>query len=169
MIDDKPDGERAFEAENVKRLCRWISRRYVRAAFPNEFNIRVKSSLDALAKRKKDLDKQRDLFTGIYLRVSERELESDEDYEVLIWAVMRPQIYDDPNQNRAAQEMLIQIEACLADCPGVEILECEVKSEQEITLDHLHEWKRWDFDVLSLRPKTKNAPLPSVDDVPPDL
>ena len=81
LTDYNPDDARAFEAENIKRICRWIARRYVRAAFPNAFNDRVKSALDALTDRKTELNKQSDLFTGIYLRVGEAELRPDEDYE----------------------------------------------------------------------------------------
>lgn len=169
LLDEKPDNSRAFEAENVRRLCRWVSRRYIRAAFPDAFNSRVKSVLDGLTEPKTDLSKQSDLITGVYLRVSERELEPDEDYEIMIWAVMRPHIYDDPEKNSAGQRLLNLIEAELSSCPGIEILECELKSEQDMTLDHLHEWKRWDFDVLSLRPRTKSGPLPPVDDVPQDF
>ncbi|MDA1014343.1 MAG: hypothetical protein O3A00_07805 [Planctomycetota bacterium] len=169
LTDTQPDESRAFDAENVKRIRHWISRRYVRASFPGSFNDRVKSSLDALAKRKTELDMQRGLFTGIYVRVSEAELEPDGDYEVLVWAAMRPHIHDDPATNAKAQELLDLIEAELGSCSGIEVMECELKSEQEITLDHLHDWKRRDFDVLSLRPITKNAPLPPVDDLPPDL
>ncbi len=165
LTDHRPDDSRAFEAENVRRLCRWVSRRYVRAAFPNEFNKRVKSALDALTDRRTELNRKSDLFTGVYVRVSETELEPAEDYEVLIWAALRPHDFDAPEKKTAAQELLDLIEAQLGSCPGIEILECELKSEQDITIDHLHEWKRWDFDVLSLRPKKKNDPLPPVEEL----
>jgi hypothetical protein len=169
LQNQKPDHDREFNKENVKRICHWISRRYVRAAFPDAFNDRVKPSLDSLTDKKSQLNKMSDLLTGVYIRVSEAELEIDEDYEVIIWASMRPQDYEDYDRNTEAQELLGLLESTLGSCRGIEIVECELKSEQEITLDHLRTWKRWDFDVLSLRPKKKSDPLPPVDNLPPEL
>jgi hypothetical protein len=169
LSDAKPDQRREFDRENVKRICHWISRRYVRAAFPDAFNDRVKSALDSLTDRKGQLSKQSDLLTGVYVRVAEEELETDNSYEMIIWAAMRPRDFEEPQKNAAAQQLLDLLEATLGSCTGIDIVECLLKSEQDITLDHLHEWKRWDFDVLSLRPKRKNDSLPRVDDLPPEL
>ena len=81
---------------------------------------------------------------------------------------MRPHDYDNPEKGAAALKLLKLVEAALGSCSGIDIKECELKSEQDITLDHLHEWKRWDFDVLSLRPKRKNDLIPPVAELPPD-
>ena len=167
LDDSRPDQNRSFSRENIKRICHWISRRYVRAAFPDEFNLRVKSALDALTEKKSDLSKQGDLLTGVYIRVSEKELDPGEDYRVIIWAAIRPADYGDQQKNKEAQKLVDLLEATLGDCSGIDIEECILKSEQDISLDHLHSWKRWDFDVLSLRPKSKAGPLPAVDNLPP--
>jgi hypothetical protein len=169
LVDSEPDQARELDKEHVKRICHWVARRYVRAAFPDTFNNRVKPALDSLAKhRSNPFSKQSDLMTGVYVRVTESELEAHEDYEVIIWAAMRPRDFDDEEKRQTAQESLDELEATLGSCGGIEIVECLLKSEQDITLDHLHSWKRWDFDVLSLRPKKKNDPLPPVDDLPPN-
>lgn len=169
LTDHEPDDTRTFEPENVKRIRHWIARRYVRASFPSEFNDRVNPAIKSLTARKSNLNKQSDLLTGIYLRVSEGELLPDEDYVILIHAAMRSDHFEDPEKNAAAQQLLDLIEAELGSCPGIEIKECELKSERDITLDLLHTWKRWDFDVLSLRPKRPSDPLPSVDEMPPEM
>jgi len=168
LEDSCPDQVRGLSQENIKRICHWISRRYVRAAFPDEFNRRVKSSLDSLTEKKSDLNQRGDLLTGVYMLLSEKELDQDEDYRVKIWVAIRPSAYEDHQKNKEAQELVGLLEATLAECSGVDIEECVLKSEQDITLDHLHIWKRWDFDVLSLRPKNKTAKLPPVDDLSPN-
>lgn len=169
LEDSCPDQDRAISRECVKRLCHWVSRRYVRAAFPDEFNRRVKPALDKLMEKKSNLSRSSDLLTGVYMLVSDRELERDETYRVKIWAAIRPSAYEDLKQNEAAQELVDLLEATLSSCSGIEVEECALKSEQDITLDHLHALKRWDFDILSLRPKNKSDKLPSVEDLPPTV
>lgn len=170
LEDSCPDHDRAISRESVKRLCHWVSRRYVRAAFPDEFNRRAKSALDQLTEKKSDLNRGNDLLTGVYmLLVSERELEQGETYRVKIWAAMRPSEYEDQQKNNEAQKLVDLLETALSSCSGIDIEECVLKSEQDITLDHLHIWKRWDFDILSLRPKKKSDKLPSVEDLPPTI
>ena len=166
LIDYKPDQDRIFDPENIRRLCRWIARRYVRAAFPDEFNNRVKGSLDALTKRKSELNKNSELLSGIYMRVPDGELPPGKDYEIIVWGAMRTVDFENPEKATRAQQLLNLVEATLGSCDGIDIKESELKSEQDITIDHLREWKRWDFDVLSLRPKRKNDPLPPVDEMP---
>lgn len=168
LEDFTPDDTRQFSRENVRRICLWVSRRYVRAAFPDEFNNRIKEAMDALTKRNTVLDKQSVLLTGVYIRVSEEELAEDEEYRVVVWATMRTAEYEDPKKVDEAQKLVDLLEATLGSCKGIDIAECVLKSEQDLTLDHLHSWKRWDFDVLSWRPKSKNGPWPSVDEVPPN-
>ena len=166
LTQGKPDSEREIDPENVRRVCRWISRRYVRAAFPDQFNERAKAVLDRLAERKSDLDKHGELLTGVYIWVEDVELPIESPYTIIVWAAVRPRSFDDPDQRREAQKLLDQLEQSLAGCQGIEISECILKSEQEITLDHLRFMKRWDFDVLSLRPRRKNDPLPPVTEIP---
>lgn len=169
LIDRKPELSRTFDRENVRRICHWISRRYVRAAFPDAFNDRVRPELNPLKDKKNSvLYKQSDLLTGIYMLVTEAELGPDEDYKVVVWGTMRVQDFEDKERHQVAQQILDLLESKLGRCQGIEIEDCQLKSEQDVTLDHLHTWKRWDFDVLSLRPKRKNAPLPAVDNLPPD-
>lgn len=168
LSDFRPDANRAIDRENVRRICLWVARRYVRAAFPDAFNERVESAVDSLTKKSSELYKQSDLLSGIYLLVTEAELGPDEDYKVVVWGTMRVQDFEKPDRREVAQRILDLLESSLGSCDGIEIDECELVSEQDLTIDHLRLWKRWDFDVLSLRPKRKNDPLPSVEDLPPD-
>lgn len=168
LADCRPDPTRTFDRENVSRVCRWITRRYVRAAFPDAFNERAKRALESLTKKTSELSKEGDLLTGIYMLVTEAELRPDEDYRVAVWGTMRVQDFEHPGRHQVAQKILNLLESTLGVCQGIEFVDCQLKSEQDVTLDHLHTWKRWDFDVLSLRPKHKNDALPAVKNLPPD-
>ncbi len=168
LTDCKPDPSRTFDRENVRRVCLWIARRYVRAAFPDAFNERAKPTLDSLKKKSSDLYKQSDLLTGIYMLLTEAELGPDEDYKVVVCGTMRVHDFEDPERRQVAQLILDLLESTLGLCQGIEIEDCQLKSEQDMTLDHLRTWKRWDFDVLSLGPKRTNDPLPAVENLPPD-
>ncbi len=81
---------------------------------------------------------------------------------------MRPAEYSHQQKHTEAQKLVDLLETALGSCSGIDIEECTLKSEQDITLDHLHKWKRWDFDILSLRPKNKSDKLPPVEDLPPN-
>jgi len=162
-----PDPHRSFAAENIRRLIHWIARRYVRAAFPDEFNNRIQSSLQKLARKKSSsLVKYSDLLTGIYLYVPEGELEPEEVYEIVLWGVVRPNVIKDQVLASHAQELVDELEALFFECDGIDVSASYLKSEQDVTLDHLHKWKRWDFDSLSLKPKQKGKPVPPIDEIP---
>ena len=169
LVDENPDRARTFHRENVRRVCLWVSRRYVRAAFPDEFNFRTKDVLGSLKKKNSSLYKQSHLLTGIYTLVTEDELGPEDEYDVSIWGTMRIRDFSDPEIRRVAQEIIDDLMQALDGCPGIDVVDCQLKSEQDVSLDHLHMWKRWDFDELSLRPKNKAAQVPPVQDLPPDL
>ncbi len=166
LVSHRPSSDLSLAPENARRICHLIAQRYVRAAFPDAFNNRVKKSLDSQRTRKSGaLYKNSDLLTGIYMRVSEEELPDEQPYKVFIWGAMLVIDFENESSRRKAQLSLNELEAVLGTCDGIEIVECLLKSEQDITIDHLHQWKRWDFDLLSLKPKRKNDPIPEVSDI----
>lgn len=169
LANAQPDTTRVISEENVKRLCLWVSRRYVRAAFPNNFNARIKRKMDELAKKQSFLDTNRDLLTAVYMRVPDNECAVDETYEIFVWGTMKIDDYQDASKREIGQRVMDLIEATLDECGGIEINECLLKSEQDVSLDHLRTWKRWDYDVLSLKPKTKDGKWPSVSELPPNF
>lgn len=159
LADSSPDLARTLDPENIKRLCRWISQRYVRAAFPDEFNRRIKQTLDKLEDKK--LKKKGDVLSGIYMLLdSDDELTKGEKYGIIVWATMKSGDYEDSEKRRTAQELVDAIEAALSGCDGIEIKDVHLKSEQQVTLDDLRLLKRWDYDSLSLRRE-------SVEELPP--
>jgi hypothetical protein len=142
-----------------RQLRRWLAGRYVRAAFPDEFNERVRPAADKIHKQaaKKGAD-----LTALFLYVRDEELESGTDYEIELIATMSTDSFNEPEARQVCQQLLNKIETELDKCAGIRVMESELRSEAEISLDDLALLKRWDWEYLSLRndPPEPAAPHP---------
>lgn len=127
----------------------WISKRYIRPAFPDEFNIRLNQETRAIRKYFK---RYGHLFERIYIACNPQleELPGDEDYKLTVWLVLEDKDAG-PSDVLKAQELVVQLEQILNGCRGIEVLECLAVQESEITLAHLRVLSLWDFDDLTYR------------------
>ena len=144
----KPDATRVFEKETLLRIAFWLSRRYSRPSFPDAFNERTRQAVDSMLKQ---LKKNGDSVTGVYLTVIDEELPSGQDYEIVIRATMTVDHFQDKQLRLRAMELLNKLEAALGECDGIEVKESHLVSEAEVSIDDLRGLKRWDFDSISLR------------------
>ena len=159
LAEYAPDPERNITIENTRCICRWISQRYVRPAFPDAFNERVEGAIPAL---RRCLKKKGKLLTGILIWVDESELGSEEKYRVIIWATMKVEKWNDPAIRATARGLVNQICAQIRECEGIDVTECELKSEQDVSINHMRQFKRWDFDDLTIRGDGLDELLPDV-------
>ncbi|EAQ82794.1 hypothetical protein DSM3645_10352 [Blastopirellula marina DSM 3645] len=91
--------------------------------------------------------------------VVDDELEEDETYKIIVYAVMHDDEYASSSSRKAAQLLVDQVESRLSGCEGVTVEIACLKPEAEITLSDLRLLKRWDFDYLSLRdPDSEDLP-----------
>jgi len=144
-------------AETVERFRSWFAKRYVRRGFADTFNERTRK---AVSKLRKKFKKTGHLVSGVYLLVADDELEGD--YEVIVWVAMRTADYDNSSKRKDANVLMGTIEAELDGCDGVTVLDSELRSEAEISLDDLRLMKRWDFDDLTLRDEPQDTIPPQV-------
>ncbi len=144
-------------AETVERFRSWFAKRYVRRGFADTFNERTRK---AVSKLRKKFKKTGHLVSGVYLLVADDELEGD--YEVIVWVAMRTADYDNSSKRKDANVLMGTIEAELDGCDGVTIVNSELRSETEISLDDLRRMKRWDFDDLTLRDEPQDTIPPEV-------
>lgn len=130
-------------------IADWISKRYIRPAFPDEFNIRLKREERAI---RRYLKKYGQVFERIYIVCDPlfEELPGDKDYKLTVWLVLEDKDADSGDVLQA-QELVLQLEQILDGCRGIEVLECLAVRESEITLAHLRILSLWDFDDLSYR------------------
>ena len=151
----------AFETERSQELVCWIALRYNRRAFADEFNDRIKPGARKLRGK---LKSKGDVISGMYLVVSDEELDSSEEYEVIFWASMREQDFENPDKRKKAMKLLGTIESEIDGCEGISIEEAELKSESEISISDIRLMKRWDiYNDLTLRDEGQDAipPTPS--------
>jgi hypothetical protein len=112
----------------------------VRAAFPDAFNDRAKTSLDKLTDRGSSVAKSEDLISGVYFLMTDQELPDNQAYEVTMYATVPVTMFDNPENRAAAQKVFDTIETALDSCEGIEIVESELVSEQDFTLDQINKF-----------------------------
>ena len=138
--------------DNTKILKKWLGSRYTRAAFPDEFNKRLKN-----AKVEKITEKGiSSKVSHIFFEVEDRELPSEEIYQLNVMVVVDNS--DEVNKNDiedAYFEVFEHIE-------GIET-NLRVVSENEVTLKDLQNYKRWDKDSISFSKKNQSLPIEEID------
>ena len=150
-----PDKERRLVAE-------WLAKRYIRAAFPTEFDRRWRSKLKDWQKL---LRKHSEWMQGVYLRLDTLgELPTNTPYRChLIVAVPHSKRGRGDSARRQVeieeevQAFWDQFESCI-ECTGVDVL-----GTDEITLADIEPYQRFDVDWVSFEDET--AMTPSVVDM----
>ena len=138
--------------DNTKILKKWLGSRYTRAAFPDEFNKRLKN-----AKVEKITEKGiSSKVSHIFFEVEDRELPSEEIYQLNVMVVVDNS--DEVNKNDiedAYFEVFEHIE-------GIET-NLRVVTEDEVTLKEIQNYKRWRKDSISFSKKNQSLPIEEID------
>ena len=148
LLDSEPDAALALPSDDMRRVALWLARRYRRPAFPDTF---VERTREATAKIRKPLKSQGDLLTAVFLFGVDEELPSETPYEIIMYGSMRAEDWSDPNARACAQTLLDEIEGAFGESHGVDVRECLLRSEADISLDDIRLLKRWNFDDLTIR------------------
>jgi hypothetical protein len=158
LFAEQMPSPKKLDVELISRLTRWVAKRYVRAAFPDEFVERTRAVVGRIRKKAK---RDGGLITGIYLLVSDEELGKDADYEIIVFATMLDEMYDDSEARKVAAKLMSELDDAFDNCAGVQLLKSELRKESQLTLTELRYMKRWDFDDLTLRGESQaSIPMP---------
>jgi len=128
----------------------WFAKRYIRNAFPTEFNKRANSALKELQKRLKgNLDT--DDLLGVYMDIDpyDQELEEvDEVYEVeVVFLVKEPGRTSEP-----LNEIKEKFNKTLSECNGILVSGVSIRSETDMLLSEYRRVVRIDdYDFISFR------------------
>jgi hypothetical protein len=126
----------------------WLSRKYIREAFPDEFNRRSRQVEDDL---KQLLRTGAGEINSIYLALDDVELDRTQDYIVVMRAVLLVQDYGVEARRTQAQVTLGKLAAAMSSCDGIDVVDFDLVSERDVSLDDVRVMKRWSpFDSLSL-------------------
>ena len=145
--DFPPCSRLQLSADEIRGLMQWIIYRYIRPAFPDAFVGRYHDKRNALKKLLKREGTQ--YLTGIYLNITDEELPPDIPYEVDLLGAISKENYRDEAKRAIANKHLLDIEAILGECEGIEV-SSECLSEEEISLDMMRYFRRFtEYDYLS--------------------
>ena len=148
----KPSEVHVLQPSALHLLREWVAKRYIRPAFPDEFNARIRNDPTGKALRRL-LELQGHLFQDLYLFCdpADQELPLGQLYKIIVWPVMSSLDYEDEMLRQQARDASSQIEAILSNCTDIDVIECELRHEGQISLDDLRYFKAWDFDHLTQR------------------
>lgn len=126
----------------------WLTKRYDRAALPDEFNRRTNAASSLIRKK---LRKHGERVTAIFLTLdSENELPVGMTYSVFVTVLAQPEMLD----RFAADltDLTDSIGAELGWVPGIAVIDCLLVSEDEFTFSDIKRSIEWDiWDDLSYR------------------
>lgn len=142
--------EKQLSPESIGRIRLWISNRYVRAAFPNAFNLRLAESQKKLFKKLKK-NKDQTHIDSVYVLVSDDEKFQGEEYKIKIACIVSAKHFGEVEYRAKSQKVADMIEASFAIEGSVDVLQCDLLPTSQFTLEQLNCYKRWDFDEISLR------------------
>lgn len=147
LLGNSPSQDR-LDPDVIEQLVAWVAKRYVRSAFADAFNDRIRAAESSL---RKTLKRDGGLVTGIYFGVEGHELPEGQDYRVAIRVTMAPDEFDDSTQRKRAQDLRVKIANAIDECDGIEVIGSDLVSESRFTLTDLRHTRRWDLDTLTLR------------------
>ena len=152
---------RALEPRTSRHISEWLAKRYIRAAFPSEFDLRWRGD------RSKNLKAWMALLTkhsrwiqGVYLRLSTMgELGFDRPYRCHLLLVMPASLRAEEDWEAERQTIEQEIDAFWSRFrPDILYDGCEVLGTDEITLADIARYQRFDADWVSFADDSDTTP-----------
>ena len=137
-----------LQDETCKMISLWLSRRYVRTAFPDSFDKRWKARIKPIEKIIKKLKLVKDIYIKI---VPFEELDETEKYDIEITLLMDHDCFSDPEIYAEYETYRQSLDDQFSNCDGINLRALDLRSDAEISLRELEELSRWDYSYLSFR------------------
>ncbi len=135
--------------QDLKVILTWLSRRYTRTAFPEEFVKRCKTREKQLSK---NFSRLNPLVSDVYIRLgSFEELEEDRDYIIDVMLLMKAADFDDNEKRSRCEQVKKSLEDQINNCPGVVVDSISIESSADLTIEELNGYRLWDYSYLSFR------------------
>jgi hypothetical protein len=126
----------------------WLASRYSRPAFADEFNRRTANSSKQIQRILKSSGGK---VSGIYVGTTLAELAAGEDYDLVVAIAMRGEDFERPVDWATVSQAVDAIGDALRHATGINLVDCLLVSESEMTLEALRVYARWDYDSLSYK------------------
>jgi len=146
----EPDARAKLSNDNVGMLSDWVARRYVRASFPDEFQRRL-GSRKPWARLKSLLAEEGTLVTGVFVRLhTQSELPASEAYRLIVRVTVEGSTFEDEDiRFQLRDDFLERLVDLLEEFDGIKVVEYQLVSEADFSLEDLKNTQRLDFDYLS--------------------
>jgi hypothetical protein len=138
----------ALDEAERRLLASWLSSRYARPTFADEFNLRMESATKNIAKIMKAAGAH---MSGIYVGTTLGELDAGTPYSVTVIVTMLTDDFEDSGSFATVSQACDQIDVAIRQSKGIDLLSLELVSEDDMSLDSLRRFARWDYDDLSFR------------------
>jgi hypothetical protein len=155
LADRVPDQTVAEDDRRV--LAAWLASRYARPAFADEFNRRL---LPATRRLEKILKTAGSRISAIYVATTLSELELGVDYEVRMVFTMLSDDFANGRLFTDVSEAVDEISSAISALEGLDLVSIRVMSEEDVSIDALRTYARWDYDSLSFK-EGESAVLPA--------
>lgn len=132
----------------LKSLLAWRAARYLRTAFPDAFENRLKSVFKDF---KNLVEGVHGHLISLYIQVNPfSPLDDDDPYEVDLLLVIRRSSHDDKETRDSLRASGGQLEKLINSADGLVCTSCKVRAPHEVTLEELDGYLRWErYDYLS--------------------
>jgi len=152
LVTQIRDPDSYLQREPLNTVLRWLSRRYIRAAFPGTFNTRLESRDKQLIR----WEKKADSISIILVRLDTyEELDDDQHYsvDIVLGTAADPESLE-------CQKLEEDFETAFS-ADTIDVSSIRTLAEDDITYRMLKEYRRWDRDYRSL-PEDDDKALPDV-------
>ena len=142
---------------DIKHIVNWISRRYSRAAFPDEFNNRLKVSNQQIDKTTKN--PLMNNVSLIFVDISNEELKTEDEYEITMIIGV---------QHGLNLKIMSQVEDLFFDTFNIAGIKADVEvyDEYDITYEVISTYKRFNWDFRSYQENLDVAvPVDGIDTI----
>ena len=151
----------ALDPPTSRLISEWLAKRYIRAAFPSEFDRRWRGDRSRDLKTWIALLRERSRWIqGVYLRLSTmNELDPGKPYRCHLLLAMPAKLRDDPEWENERQSIEHEIDKFWGQfTPDIVYDGCEVLGTDELTLDDLALYQRFDADWVSFADDSDSTP-----------
>lgn len=144
--------------KEARLVAEWLAKRYIRSAFPTEFDRRWSRRAKAWRKL---LKRHSSWIQGVYLRLhTVRELPADDPYRCALLLAVPPSrgaLREWPNVREALEQAFSGFWNRLR--PAIECMSVEVLTTDLITLEDIARYQRFDADWVSFEDDTTVTPI----------
>ena len=148
----QPHGSIKLSNSQTRQLAGWLSKRYRRDAFPDEFVNRLRQQPQSEALRKLFKKWGGDVTAVFLLLNTEQDLPPTDLYRITVWATVPREEYEQQDKRNRLDEMFQPaLEAALSAFPGLEVDGAMVVSDADFSLADVRSTRRLDLDDISYR------------------